>query len=167
MSYYEQSGANIVRPENFVLSFRLRVPYDYSGYPEIRSGTMFNANLGDNVGITFGIANDEIYFLNTENTMRGGTAFVDTGRAFHDYLLVIHTPTRQFTFHQDGIQVLSGITPGYGNSPPSIWWGDGTQYAGGLGIWQTFEHNAAAVPEPASLAALVIGALILARKRAN
>ena len=159
--------AALLFPSVFEAFFRMKFVSSSTSYAGRRAAGILvtvNANTGSNLYI----GNDSI-FLSADFTQQGPSATVDTNDEFHDYVLRIEGT--EVSVFQDGSLVLSGNTldseaAEIGTSP-RVLFGDVTSLAYGTSEWQSFSHNAMAIPEPSSIVLMGGMGLALFRLRKN
>jgi hypothetical protein len=120
--------------------------------------------IGDHLGriVTVGIGSDRI-FLGSDNThANGGIMPVDTTAAFNDYSLTVRSDGAHLSMN--GNHLLSvALGPTNLSLANTVWFGDlsGVAFSESEMTYLSY----APVPEPATMAALGIGALLVARRR--
>jgi len=158
--YYVTSepAVSLLFPSVFEAFFRMKYVSSTSNWSGRRAAGVF-VTVNANTGCNFYIGNDSIFLSNL--VTQGPSAIVDTNDEFHDYLLRVEGSA--VSVFQDGSLVLSGSTlvsaDEYGPSP-RVAFGDITTLAFGTSEWQSFSHNAMAIPEPSSI--LLLGSISLA-----
>ena len=161
---YSMNGASLAMPAAPQINFNMRMVSQSTSYPSLRTGAAVSITTQNNVGnvVYFGI--DEVFFLTTGGT-RGPDAVIDTDSGFHAYRIEVEglSSGSKISLFQDDSPVLTHVlvadSGDYGNEP-RIFFGNNTTVAHGTSEWTSFQHNAAAIPEPSSLS-FAIFALIL------
>jgi hypothetical protein len=108
---------------------------------------------------------DSVYLRAGDNTLGAINNSVDTDGAFHTYRMEVLGTSSGSTVNlfQDGQLILSDNSVYNAGSSLGVAFGEGSQLAYGVSRWTYVSHNMAAVaspvPEPASGALLLLGAL--------
>ncbi len=162
---YRMEGSVLAMPAAPVIEFNMRMDSHQSiPYPHLRTGAAVGITTQNSVGNVVYIGIDEVFFLTTGG-LQGPVASIDTDSSFHDYRIEVGglVAGSSVSLFQDNVLVLSheliNDEPNYGNEA-SIFFGNNTTVAHGKSEWTSFQHNAAAVPEPTSF--VVLGGLALA-----
>jgi hypothetical protein len=167
---YEQSGSALSMPSVLQIEARLRFVSGTDNFA-FRAPVQIGFNLAPFVGNTLSFEQDRIFLLNGNLTV-GASAVVDTDDAFHTYRIEVSTLTGAIdVFYDSGASPILQSSTFYDvDANPNtqiIYWGDYTGLESGESEWQSFSHNASAVPEPSTFAlgfgVLVIG--IISRRR--
>jgi hypothetical protein len=110
------------------------------------------------VGNALFIGQDQVFF-NTGDLTKGPAANVQTDDAFHTYRIEFDGGSG-FSLFYDGNLTLSAstFTSAVFNGPAErLYWGENSVLAFGVSEWEFVRHDAAAVPEPGTLALVATG----------
>ena len=167
---YSMTAAALAMPTAPVIEFNMRMDSHSTSFPTVRTGAAVSITTQNSVGNVVYIGIDEVFLL-TSGGAQGPVANIDTDSAFHDYRIELAGlgPGSAISVFQDNSLVLSHVlitdTGNYGNEE-RIFFGNNTTVAHGTSEWVSFQHNAAAVPEPIMLTMLtLVVPLILIRRR--
>jgi hypothetical protein len=143
--FYRQSGSDVTIPDPLVIEMQMR--YDSgASYQTHRSPAHMIFETAPFIRNVLFIDQDLI-FLNDEDSVRGNSMVVDTDDDFHTYLIEVYGSGAVRVFY-DGVFAISGAlfytTNALGTT--DIAWGDGTRYAYGTSEWKFVRHNASTVP---------------------
>ncbi len=158
--YYVTSepAVSMLFPSVFEAFFRMKYVSSTSNWSGRRAAGIA-VTASPSTGCALFISNDSIFLA--DHTWQGPSVAVDTNDDFHDYLLRIDGTA--VSVFQDGSLVLSGNTsfsPDDHGPSPRVIFGDITSLEFGTTEWQSFSHNAMAIPEPSTL--LLMGGFGLA-----
>jgi len=170
---YLMPDAGLAMPAAFDFSATLRITAD-STSNSARRGTVIGFTTDAYTGNGLYIGSDGIFLL-SDNLTVGAFAAVDTTAAFHTYEIAVSGTAAGslINVYYDGatVPLLSGVTfshPSTFGAAPEIYWGNAGALAHGTSEWLSVTHNAAAIPEPATAAALLGAAslgVVLRRRR--
>ncbi len=160
---YSMNGPALAMPTAPVIEFSMRMDSHSTSFPTLRTGAAVGITTQSSVGNVVYIGIDEVFFL-TSGGFQGPSANIDTDSIFHDYRIEVAglSSGSAISLFQDNSLVLSHVlitdNANYG-SEERIFFGNNTTVAHGISEWVSFQHNAAAVPEPTS-SLLLLSALM-------
>jgi len=166
---YSMTGSTLAMPVAPVIEFNMRMDSHSTSFPTLRTGAAVSITTQNSVGNVVYIGIDEVFFL-TSGGAQGPTANIDTDTSFHDYRIEVAglSSGSTISLFQDNSLVLSHVlvtdAPNYGNEE-RIFFGNNTTVAHGTSEWVSFQHNAAAVPEPSSLFLVSTASLLFCSRR--
>lgn len=109
-----------------------------------RSGAGIAFAFGPNRRKNFVFVEDGQIFVNSAENTRGASAAVLTTDAMHDYVVDVDVLNSTVKVSYDGTPTLSGalFVTATDTTTDYILWGEGSIYAYGTSVWETFEHDA-------------------------
>lgn len=151
--YYRMTEPEVHFTSTIEVSFRMRFVTGSSIYAGRSPAAVF-VTTAPNVGASLWIGRDEIFLGSGNFTRRGPeNTTIDTDSSFHDYLLRIEGTGAgsAVSVFQDNNLVLSGVSYTSASDHGGvrrIGFGELSGLAFGCSEWQSFAHNASAVPQP-------------------
>jgi hypothetical protein len=169
--YYDMQGSDIAMPAHLTITASvLFVAGNTSN--SARTSALIGFATMPGIGNGVYIGQNEIFLSSAEAT-RGPSASLDTSSFSHLYRIEVFGLAIGSTiqvFQDDVLQLTGNLyssIPDNG-STESVSFGDRTSLASGNSQWQSFNHNAAVVPEPSTLyLGAISGLFFLYRKCRN
>lgn len=157
-TYFQEFYALSI-PTDFVIEARVRF-VSGSSMTTGRAPTGISFFLQKGVANWLWIGADEIFVNAGTRLQKGAAASVDTNDAFHDYRIEFHGTSNGSSFdvfYDDAFKLTGSLFLDDEDQEPEIGWGDVAYEASGVAQWQSFRHNAAAVPEPSAVPLTLLG----------